>query len=102
MTKSSRRPSTSETAFECPHCGAYTSQHWYRLAASPVDRERRTPMIPSADAKDEFERDEQLEPEVRALLLAWTEKMNSGQVFFERSETGRGNYREAHNLHISE
>ena len=38
-------PSVKETAFNCPHCGALTTQQWYVLAADEVGRELRLPFL---------------------------------------------------------
>lgn len=42
-------PSIKETAFSCPHCGAYTSQSWADIFADLLSGQRKTPFIP-----DEF------------------------------------------------
>jgi len=49
MTKKSVPPSIKETAFDCPHRGAYTTQHWFEMHAEQVDREDRIPFIPDEE-----------------------------------------------------
>ncbi len=39
MGEKTHPPSIKETAFECPHCGAYTTQHWYVLFAKKLGEE---------------------------------------------------------------
>lgn len=102
MNARSNPPSVSETAFECPHCGAYTTQHWYQITATQMGDDRRTPVIPAADLRGRIERDKDLEPDLRASVIEWAEKMNSGLVFFEKYDKGRYVYRDVHNLNISE
>lgn len=102
MSEKSNPPSVSETAFECPHCGAYTTQHWYQLAAAQMGEDHRTPVIPAPDLRERIENDRDLEPEVRASLIEWAEQMHSGLVFFEKNSKGRYVYRDVHNLNISE
>ena len=38
-------PSITETAFSCPHCGAYTSQSWASIFANFLSDPRKTPLI---------------------------------------------------------
>ncbi|MCL1084170.1 hypothetical protein L2746_19815, partial [Shewanella psychromarinicola] len=47
-------PLISKTAFSCPHCGAYTTQHWYKMNAAPYDEDNRTPMIPDESLAEKF------------------------------------------------
>jgi hypothetical protein len=34
MSRKSVSPSVNEVAFDCPHCGAYTTQTWFLLTRS--------------------------------------------------------------------
>lgn len=102
MNMKSAPPSISETAFECPHCGAYTTQHWYQLTAAQLSDDNRTPIIPAANLRERIENDRDIEPDVRTSLIEWAEQMNSGLVFFEKNNKGRYFYRDIHNLNISE
>ncbi len=36
-------PSTTETAFNCPHCDVLTTQHWFTVHANRLDGKERTP-----------------------------------------------------------
>ncbi|OYD24888.1 DUF4145 domain-containing protein [Oceanimonas baumannii] len=44
-------PSTSKTAFNCPHCGAYTTQQWSSLYAKKYINGRRVPVVSNANRK---------------------------------------------------
>lgn len=96
------QPSTSETAFNCPHCGAFATQHWYGLSATAMEDEHRTPVIPGTDLKEKVERDQTIDAETRLMLIEWVRKMSAGLVYFERSQNGRYVYKDASNLFISE
>jgi hypothetical protein len=48
------RPSIHEVAFDCPHCGAFTSQFWFQLFSESMGKERRTPYILTQKALAEF------------------------------------------------
>ena len=39
-------PSITETAFDCPHCGAFTTQYWFDLHAGRLGEKQRTPQFP--------------------------------------------------------
>jgi len=48
-------PAAEKGAFSCPHCGAYTSQTWFRLLAQPFDisKDGKSPVLPTyADLAD--------------------------------------------------
>ena len=50
-------PSIAETAFSCPHCGAFTTQFWYKLFAEALgDDSKKTPFIPKRADKEKMER----------------------------------------------
>ncbi|MBK6740703.1 MAG: hypothetical protein IPG64_24115 [Haliea sp.] len=45
-------PSINETAFNCPHCEAYTTQYWHNCAVDFIQDKVQTPFIPPDDFKD--------------------------------------------------
>ena len=45
MVKRSNPAAVTETAFNCPHCGAYTTQTWFVLLGKQVDTENRVPNL---------------------------------------------------------
>ena len=49
MGEKTHPPSIEETAFECPHCGAYTTQYWFTLYARQREDERALPFVPSKE-----------------------------------------------------
>lgn len=94
-------PSTAETAFSCPHCGAYTTQHWYRLHAEKLDHKSPLPHLLNAEDRADLKADSNCDPEVKANLLAWMDKMAAGLTVFSE----KGDYPFAfvvHNSHLSE
>lgn len=101
MAKKDMPPSIKETAFDCPHCGAYTTQHWFKLHASAVEGEHPTPFIPDEDMKNAFLKDKNISDEARSRLLKLIEKIATGLVFLEKTDS-KTIYRDANNLCISE
>lgn len=94
-------PSTSETAFNCPHCGAFTTQFWYKLFADGIRNERKTPIIPKPEHKAKLEDNREIEAKEKEKLLKWVDRMTSGLVFLDATS---GKYLDSgvENLHLSE
>ena len=55
MAAKSTPPSITETAFDCPHCGAFTTQHWLSLYATYFDEKQRTPIIPDKEMEQRIQ-----------------------------------------------
>lgn len=55
MNKKSNPPSIQETAFDCPYCGAYTTQYWYDVFANPRDKNSIPDMPTKESVKDILE-----------------------------------------------
>jgi hypothetical protein len=87
--------SVKETAFNCPHCGALTSQEWYSLYADRVEH-GRTPFLPDAAFEKAVLNDPELDDETKERLIADAHNMNTGLVYLaERNghylQTGAAN-----------
>jgi hypothetical protein len=78
-------PLISKTAFSCPHCGAYTTQHWYKMNAAPYDEDNRTPMIPDESLAEKFRNERDISEEEKHEFIKWVNDMHSGKPFFESS-----------------
>jgi Domain of unknown function (DUF4145) len=85
MPPKSVTPSIREAAFDCPHCGAYTSQTWYDLSAAAVSSESRTPVLPDKDFLELIHKDKEIPADVIKLHELWL----SGAVFLRRFEEGK-------------
>lgn len=94
-------PSITKQAFSCPHCGAYTSQQWFRLRAKELDDDSPVPSIPDATSSQEWKNAEDIEEDFRSLAIAWCDKMATGLVFLEEDSGGQF-YDIVHNLHLSQ
>lgn len=93
-------PSVTETAFSCPHCGAFTTQYWFELRASQIAGKSQLPFIPGPSHKQRFELDREVPPEAKKDLLEWLDKIASGQVFFHSTKSEYSTL-SVHNLHLS-
>ncbi len=101
MQTKTTSPSLSGTAFDCPHCGAFTTQYWYELHGEAIANERRTPHIPDEQWQENV-RELPVDHPVRATLLDWMKKMERGQVFLGENGSGKyTSYPSVNNLFIS-
>lgn len=101
MTKKNTPPSISETAFACPHCGAYTTQHWHHTHVSRI-KDAEHPHIPDAKQKKDFLADATLEDEMKGKLVDYIDKMLDGLPFFEHHRGTIYAGDNVNNLYVSE
>ncbi len=103
MTSNSKPPSVNETAFDCPHCGAFTTQDWFKLYADIIEEEsHRTPFFPMPEMRDNVLAARELDDEAKQNFLSWVDKMDTGLVFFQHNNQGAYLNDEANNLYISQ
>lgn len=100
MTLKTNPPSISETAFDCPHCGAYTTQYWFKVFANSSDN-NTAPHIPNEETKNKITTDTNLKEEMKTHFLEWCDKMNTGLVYLDRRKDGRYVYNDVNNLNLS-
>lgn len=102
MSKVPTPPSISATAFDCPHCGAFTTQHWYKLHGSQVDEKERVPSIPDAETREKISKAKELDAGHKERLILWVDKILAGLIFLDRNQNGTYVYNDVGNLHLSE
>ena len=100
MPKVPSPPSITETAFDCPHCGAYTTQYWFDVFANPREK-NSTPHIPDEETKKQISNNPDFPKEEKRKFLDWCEKMDSGLVLLEKND-GKYVYKDANNLNLSQ
>ena len=93
--------STKETAFDCPHCGAYTSQQWYQLFSRRNPEDEKLPLLPNQDALDELERDSRYKPEAKEGIIDWMKNVIGGLVFLNEEENAPYCKHHVYNLFLS-
>jgi len=82
MTKKTSPPSINKTAFDCPHCGAFTTQYWFSMNAREL-KEDHFPFIPSKEWAASIQKDPEKSKEEKRFLLDWYNKTSLGLVFIE-------------------
>jgi len=102
MANKSVPPSIKETAFECPHCGAYTTQYWHKLFAEQLSDDHPIPTVPTQAARDDVAADHKMPEDVKTRVLEWFDKMLTRLVFLEHNENGTYVYDNVHNLYVSQ
>ena len=80
MPPKSVTPSIQETAFDCPHCGAYTTQTWYEVFAKRRPDEYRTPSLVTAQFLEKIRADKAFPSEEKEAPLKRFQKELSGLV----------------------
>jgi Domain of unknown function (DUF4145) len=95
-------PSIRETAFNCAHCGALTTQYWYALYAKEANADDRLPMHIAQDDDRNIDFAHIENSEVRTHLAEVFKKLKDGFPFFEATESTVYNPFNVHNANISE
>ncbi len=85
MAKKSIPPSISATAFDCPHCGAYTTQYWFDVFGQAGDK-NATPFIPDIESEKKLIEETKMSEADKQKMLKWCADMNTGLVFLEKNE----------------
>jgi len=101
MANGRNPPSATSTAFDCPHCGAYTTQNWSTLHANAIDSESRTPSLPGEEEKKSVQATKEVGPEEKAHCIEFIERIQAGLVFLERNANGVMLRNNVQNLHLS-
>jgi hypothetical protein len=101
MTYGANPADITKTAFECPYCGAYTSQHWYKVLASPF-KDAQHPTVPNAKWSESIRAAEELGADLKHNLLAWGAKMETGLPFFTIRDSDNWTEIEVENVYISQ
>jgi hypothetical protein len=92
--------SIRETAFNCPHCGALTSQFWYRTYVQYLEK-GNTPFIPDSEVLEEIFNDKKLAKERKELLIENMKERMTGLVFFKEQDSPCYSTTESANLSVS-
>jgi hypothetical protein len=83
------QPSIKETAFNCPHCGAFTTQYWHDGYVQFIREDPKVPSIPNAEMESFINNDRTLEPEIKQAHLEWVRKMRAKLLF----TSGKSDYK---------
>jgi len=99
MSKAPVPPSINKTAFDCPHCGAYTTQYWFEVFANSRDK-NASPHFPNEESKKRIAENTKIPDEQKQVFLDWCKNMDTGLVFLEKVDD-KYCYNNVHNLNLS-
>lgn len=78
-----KEPSVKETAFSCPHCGAYTTQYWHDTYVKYISGDRKIPAIPDEMFESIILNNENFSEEAKQRLVERCKKMRLKLLFSE-------------------
>jgi hypothetical protein len=94
-------PSIKETAFDCPHCGAYTTQYWHNTYVKFIRNDSKVPFIPPDDFEDKIKKVNDWEPDRKREFLERFKKIRS-KIVFTDNETDYSEKPCLQNLFVSQ
>jgi hypothetical protein len=92
-------PSIHETAFSCPHCSAFTTQHWFGTYAKEITGDKPITFVPTEKHR-QFLQEQETTAKERERLLEWVERIQTGLVLLDPEGNKYPDYR-VDNLHLS-
>ena len=95
----SNPPSIKKQAFDCPHCGAYTTQYWSDLL-SKGRKNNAPPRMPSSKTRELIKQNDKLTEDFKNRSLEWCDGMDTGLIFFNETEIMYPDYY-ANNIYLS-
>lgn len=81
-------PTTTEKAFNCPHCGALAKQFWHKLHAEALEKDRIPPAFTEEEA-DKFSSDTE-DKKIAETLRTWALRLAKKTPFLDN--TSRDSY----------
>lgn len=93
-------PAITETAFNCPLCGALAKQFWHDVYVREREEKNPTPVV-ILNREGDFDFSEVQDQDMRERLAKWAEDMLTGRPFLQhKSDTAYCN-RQLHNVTVS-
>lgn len=102
MTYGQNPPAIDKLSFECPHCGAYTSQTWWHVGADKLGT-NKVPRFPSEQSRKNVNSSKDLDDQEKKRLNRYIDRMSTGKSFLQNDgQASMFTNFLVHNLHISE
>jgi hypothetical protein len=100
MSRKSVLPSIKETAFDCPHCGAYTTQYWFGTYAQEKD-DNRTPNIYDKEMISRVQQATDIPENIKNNFFDTYARQKTGLVFLRKLDNSQYARYDVENLHLS-
>lgn len=94
-------PSTYRTAFNCPHCGAFSNQTWSLIFTQTNDSKTPTPFLVGRGGHADLDLSDIRDPNELAVAVEWADKMAIGEPFMERPNPWPQNLLRLQNVNTS-
>jgi hypothetical protein len=101
MVEKTNPPSIAETAFDCPHCGAYTTQYWFDIYTNPREK-NSIPHIPNKESMNHILEDGETPDEVKQRIIRWINRLAPGLVLLQKRSDSKYVYNDVENLYLSQ
>lgn len=95
------KPSVTESAFYCPHCGAFTTQYWMTVYVEQ-NKDNEQPFIPNLHAIDSIKQDNKFDDKLKESYIDLIERINSGKPFENDKTSSIYGIAELYNLNVSQ
>ena len=95
-------PSIKESAFSCPHCGAFSAHRWYAAFGDGISGEQKVPFIAPPDVLDRLAANKDFDAEAKTKLRRYFDRALLGEIFFDEEDSGHYLRNRIVNLHLSE
>ena len=95
-------PSVRETAFNCPHCGALTTQQWYHFRAQPLGGESRVPFVMDAAHRESLGISMIQDVALRNRMEQWADMLMTGEPSLGKAPPVGQSTLELRNVSVSE
>lgn len=102
MATEGKNPKITDTAFSCPYCGAYTTQHWHSIYSIRMKKDSPTPYVPTREDLENFKNESGIPNEEKQRLVRFIERKMTGEIFTESVSNGISSYTAFNNLYVSE
>lgn len=100
MSQIDSPPSVSRAAFACPHCGALTTQYWYKVFADEIYRDRKTPSIIDQEFVDGIDTHDEIDEEQKEKYKKHFARLATGKLHISPRDNESGDCR-VENLHVA-
>ena len=77
-------PSLERKNFTCPSCNQLSEQAWFNTYANRINNPEGTPLRIQGDDLERLSQNAQFPPDVRKQKGEYWNRVNSGEVFFDR------------------